>query len=150
MRTCALLLAAAAALAFAPAPFPRPARRVSDPNQEVLKKLQGTWITVTRIAGGGVMRNHTAVIAGDRVKYLLNGEVRTEWAITLDATKKPGVFDQRKVGGRVGLGEVMPGIYRLEGDTLTICYRQNGTERPANFDGSQRDNWLDVMKRQKP
>jgi uncharacterized protein (TIGR03067 family) len=153
MRTCALLLACAA-LAFAPAPFPR-ARRPADPNQALLKKIQGTWTTVSRTYGGRVMKGRgemTVVFSGDRVKYLVNGEVRTVWVITLDTTKKPIIFDRAKVDGKsnIGKGMILRGLCSLEGDTLTVCYRTGGTERPGDLERSRPGVWHHVMKRQKP
>src|SRR5262249_3791336 len=42
-------------------------------------------------------------------------------------------------------GQTTPGIYRLEGDTLTICYRAPGKGRPEEF--HDRQQWQLVLKR---
>ena len=149
MSCCAFL---ALALAFAPAPFPKPGKPAA--GQDDLKALQGTWSTVRRTSGGREVKSAgevTVVIAGSTLKYLVNGMVRTEWAITLDATKDPRVLDRTRIGGATK-GVVLRGIYRLDGDTLTICYRQRvgEAERPTSFAGSGIGVWVHVMKRQNP
>jgi uncharacterized protein (TIGR03067 family) len=114
-----LLLAVGLSLAFAPAPFPRPAKR--DPNKEDLKKIQGTW----QEPGGFVW-----VIRGSRLKFVVGGKTISEWQITLDAGKKPKQFD---LHWRAGSGQgVSPlGIYRLQGDVLTVCF--DDETRPTDF-----------------
>jgi uncharacterized protein (TIGR03067 family) len=150
MRACALLLAVVS-LAFAPAPFPKQ----GDPNKEDLKKMQGSWTTVRRTYGGKPMTGRgemTVVISGDRVKYLVDGMVRTEWIITLDAKKQPKIFDRKKVSG-AGAGQILRGVYRLEGDTLSTCYCQErgvSLERPTDLEGAKAGEWLHVMRRKKP
>jgi hypothetical protein len=42
----------------------------------------------------------------------------------------------------------MLGIYQLEGERLTICYRESGLERPTKFDNEEQ--WLLILRRQKP
>jgi uncharacterized protein (TIGR03067 family) len=150
--SCCVFLATALSLHFAPAPFPKPARPGA--GQDDLKALQGTWVSVRRTSGGREMKSAgatTVVIAGTNLKYLVGGMVRTEWVITLDTTKNPRILDRTKVGG-AGQGVVLRGIYRLDGDTLTICYRQRvgEAERPTDFTGAGAGVWLHVMKRQKP
>ena len=151
MRNHALVLAVAVlALGFAPAPFPKPPR--PDGAKEELKKLEGTWLVVRRTRQGSPVPQRgvtTVVIAGDRLQFIVDGMVRTEWTITLDVTKTPRVFDRTKVGKPPGV--VLRGIYRLEGDTLTLCYRQEGTaaQRPTDFDASKPGAWLQVSTRKK-
>jgi uncharacterized protein (TIGR03067 family) len=124
MRTLSLLLTAALALAAqaAPAPLPKP-----DSSKEDLKKLQGTWALVSR-RGEPTFQ---IVIAGNLMKFPHPDD---QWAITLDAKKKPKVWDS--TGVRAGLkGVIFRGIYRLKGDTLTLCNRQGAAERdrPTEF-----------------
>src|SRR5262249_41480150 len=138
-------------LGFAPAPFPKPAK--PGDTRDDLKKLQGVWTVVRRTVGGSPVKllGETSIeIAGDRLKYVIDGKVRTEWRVRVDAAKKRKVLDRTKVGGaRVGI--VLRGIYRLEGETFPLCYRQAVAEsqRPAGFDASQRGVWFAVAKRKK-
>jgi uncharacterized protein (TIGR03067 family) len=153
MRTYALLLlAAVVSLGFAPAPLPNPPR--PEPSKEDLKKMQGAWVRVVLSnqagAGGAVARDTTArvVIANNRMSYSVSGKVMSEWFITLDAKKAPKVFDNEAVG-REG---PYRGIYRLEGDTLTICSRPGSTEkdRPTNLAGPRPGVVLEVLVRERP
>ena len=44
----------------------------------------------------------------------------------------PAAIDVHGVHGP-NAGKTIPAIYKLEGDTLTICYNLLGTDRPAEF-----------------
>jgi uncharacterized protein (TIGR03067 family) len=110
--------------------------------------MQGAWDRVRiAVAGrpspaGGI----TAVITKDRLKWLADGRPMVVWALTLDAAKTPRAFDAVPIGQ----GEKPPtwrGIYRLQGDTLTICYHRS--KRPRDFTGSQPGVWVEVFKRPK-
>ena len=61
-----------------------------------LKELQGEWVVISR--NRGVTEGMSAVITGDRMKFLRNGQVMTEWVILLDVTKEPRVFDRKSAG----------------------------------------------------
>jgi uncharacterized protein (TIGR03067 family) len=141
----AILLAAALSLAYAPAPFPKP-----DPTKEEMKKLQGTWLKVRSVPAGLGENQGMLVFTAERMRYSVSGEMTGEYALTLNAKKKPKVFDFKGVGGLV-VGGVYRGIYRLDGDTLTICYvtSRNESDRPTDFDTNKGGVILSVYKRQK-
>jgi uncharacterized protein (TIGR03067 family) len=137
MRTTVLALAAtylALAAHAAPAPLPRP-----DPTKEDLKKMQGTWV---QVRPRGDIR---VEITEARIQWWTRGgSLMTEWAIKLDATRKPKALD----GAALGINMRWRAIYRLEGDTLTICYHTS--RRPAKFVSSPADRvWVEVFKRLK-
>src|ERR1700677_4805777 len=95
MRKFALLLVGTSlSLGFAHAPFPRP-----DRTQSALKMLQGEWVRVQNPAGGGPFpptADFRVVIADDRMKYSQDGTTFLyEYAITVDARKKPAVLDTK-------------------------------------------------------
>lgn len=158
-RAVSLLVAAVLSLAFAPAP---PYRPKPDPGKEDLKKMQGTWAVARRSVAGSVSRTDgqdmTVVIEGDRIRFLVKGEVRTEWAITLDPTKSPKVLDRTLVPGKGtvktanGTPIVHRGIYLLDGDTLRLSHSltQGSQARPSDFEGSGRNENMYVLKRLKP
>src|SRR5262245_17666113 len=115
-----LIAVAVSALAFAPAPLPRssPRKHASD-----LGKMQGTWDVVERSLGGrSVLHEPTQIrIQGDRLEFVVRGEVRSVWAVELGSWESPRRMDRRAVGGH---GGQMLGIYRFDGEQLTLCYSQ--------------------------
>src|SRR3954463_13989149 len=118
MRKSLFFLATAVlSLAFAPAPFPRPGKR-GDTNEGDLKKLQGAWV---RVQLGISMQpgpdNCAVTISGTRLQFPSKDDA---WTLTLVATKKPKQIDARRVSNQK---DVFQGVYRLEGDTLTVCWR---------------------------
>jgi uncharacterized protein (TIGR03067 family) len=50
----------------------------------------------------------------------------------VDPTKEPKHFDQRFTGGTIGPW-ISQGVYRLDGETLTICRGGVNVPRPADF-----------------
>jgi uncharacterized protein (TIGR03067 family) len=158
MRRALPLLAVLLSLAFAPAPPPRPR---PDPGKDDLKKMQGAWAVSRRtlngrdIAGGGDM---TVEIAGDRIRFLVGGERRTEWVVTMDATKTPRVLDRKRVASfgsaakaHKGKEVVARGIYRLDGDALWLSSASGPGDqaRPRDFEGKGSAETLYVLKRLK-
>ena len=77
---------------------------------------------------------------------VLVGEGDTTQDIILDASKTPKRFDLKDKNGRVRLG-----IYRLDGDTLTLIINTsaNNANRPAGFKGN-RSVQIEVLERPKP
>jgi uncharacterized protein (TIGR03067 family) len=144
MSRHALLLAAGLSLGFAPAPLPKP-----DASKVELKKMQGDWVRVSVTAGGDPVVRHDATrvaIAGDRIIYLQGAESVVEYLITLDAGKKPKVFDSQQVAPTASPGRVYPGVYTLEGDTLTVCFSDPGRARPGDLSVVP-GRYLEVFKR---
>jgi uncharacterized protein (TIGR03067 family) len=148
-KRAALLGAAGLALAFAPAPFPKP-----DPSKAELKRLQGTWVQTLCTRGGTPVAvasqgELTVVIAGDRMTYNAAGGGGSEWVITLDARTKHRIMDLTGVGRSAGNNFL--GVYRLQGDTLTLCSRlaTPPTTRPANLTDRQPGDWLEVFQRRR-
>jgi uncharacterized protein (TIGR03067 family) len=140
-----LLAAATLSLAFTPAPFPRPSR-----SKKELNLLQGEWVRIQTTLNGKPTQSGpmTVLIVGDRMTVLLPTRPRSDWRITLDATKDLKVFDFTGLPGPAK-GHAFPGVYRLEGDTLTICSSTKGaaSHRPTNLDGGGDSVLLQVFKR---
>jgi uncharacterized protein (TIGR03067 family) len=153
---CFLPLLAVLCLAFAPVPFPKPAK--PDPGKADLKKLQGTWAVSRRTINGADQTarssDMTVVITGDRIRFVVGGDPRTEWTFTLDPTKQPRLLDRSKVWGKgaANAGKTGPsyrGIYRLDGDVLQFVHSTGAgaLERPTDFEGKRRGETLYVLKR---
>jgi uncharacterized protein (TIGR03067 family) len=103
-----------------------------------LKKLQGKWY-VTRMEHGG-----KATPAKQLTELLLevsDGKMTTregaavkeeDAVVALDPRAKPAAIDLKVTSGP-DAGKVVKGIYKLEGDALTVCVAEPGKERPAAF-----------------
>jgi uncharacterized protein (TIGR03067 family) len=93
---------------------------------------------------------------------VIEGDKKTGWSdemgkkvnvqevtIKLDPTAKPKTVDKVITKGP-GKGETMLGIYKLEGDQLTICLAVGGKERPTEFAAPANGNAMVVVyKREK-
>jgi uncharacterized protein (TIGR03067 family) len=116
----ALLLLAVVCLAFAPAPFPRTRRPAP-----ALPTMEGSWagsramlVTATHVTFGGA----------DKPPYsrVVLGTVDDNAAFDLVALRGDDLW--------------WLGIYKVEGQKLTICYNETTRGRPTAFDGPGR--WL--------
>ncbi len=67
--------------------------------------------------------------------------------VLLDPTHVPNTIDF--LIDQPDAPKVCPGIYRLEGDTLTICFRPVRGTRPAGFVAVKRGEILDVYRRER-
>src|SRR5262245_8460500 len=120
MRTASLLLLAVLCLAFAPAPFRRP-DRVADPKDE-LRRLQGEWVRVSLHIDGKQSTGSTEMTVTDtRMQF---GGADDRWDISLDVRASPRRIDLVRTNDSKN---IFRGIYRLDGDSLTVCARQYGT-----------------------
>jgi uncharacterized protein (TIGR03067 family) len=133
---------------------PKPDRR-SD-----LEKMQGTWYRTHLTIHGEVQDEKPGEVKIEiKGTHLQFPTPEDSWTITLDPRRDPKWFDYR---GDIAPGNsrLLPsntstihrGIYRLEGDTLTICDVRNGDEkdRPTKFESKGGAVWLQVFKRQRP
>src|SRR5262245_56755224 len=110
----------------APAPKVAPKDDKAD-----LKKLEGEWKIESWIQfGNPVGADWTWTIKED--KYTLDqGTNLEEGTLKLDSKKDPPVMDLEITGGNCK-GKDQPGIYKLEGDKLTLCFAWPGeTDRPT-------------------
>jgi uncharacterized protein (TIGR03067 family) len=121
-----------------------------------LGQIQGTWRLVSRERDGkadpaeaikGVLVTHE----GDKFSFTgsASGSGAMKGTFKLDATKKPKAVDRMPADGPQK-GKTLPGIYRLEGDTLTICVSVEGKDRPTEFATKPNSGLvLAVFKREK-
>ena len=126
-----LILVAAVSLGFAPAPVYRPK---PETKQDDMQRMVGVWESVPATKG------YTMDIWSGRMVY--NGT--NSYALTLDPSARPPAFD---ISGNPGAaqGRMFTGIYKLEGDTLTLAYRESKLGRPADF----QQGIVEVYKRKK-
>src|SRR4051812_24143408 len=118
MRRYVLLLLSAAlwSLAFAPAPLPRPVKKTPG------LPIQGSWDQVGQ-------PTVTLVVTNDSLTYVNQGGAPSAYGFRCDAAGSPRTYDLLH-NGRVAY----VGIYRIEGETLTLYYRSAGQPRPASYE----------------
>ena len=112
----------------------------ADAAADALKKLEGTYTVVSAVKSGDKLPEEEAkkmkvVIAGDKLTISM-GEGQSETAgIKVDPSKTPAWIDIIPPGNP-GKDEPVAGIYKLEGDTLTICFNKGESkEHPKDFSG---------------
>jgi uncharacterized protein (TIGR03067 family) len=136
-------------LGLAPAPV---FRGKPETSKDELKALQGEWECVRYSLKGAAFSSHgggtTAVFSGARQSRLHEGTLTARWVVVLDPSKEPKWMDLKSENVP---GQTLSGIYRLDGDTLIVAFRNkaDATERPKDF----RENPLmsiEVFRRKKP
>jgi uncharacterized protein (TIGR03067 family) len=94
-------------------------------------RLQGEWVVVSAELDGKEtkgLQGRKLVVKGDA----WTAPTGTEFKFKIDAAKSPKRLD---LTADLGGGEqTWPGIYKIEGDTLTFCRSQGpGGERPTEM-----------------
>jgi uncharacterized protein (TIGR03067 family) len=123
--------------------------------EKEFEKLQGDWVAVREQHGGFTIELYdgkgvppiATTIKGD--KRIVTRPVQATHTLMLNPTAELKEIDQKCIEGR-NKGTVFLGIYKLEGDTLTICTNSGGKERPQAFTAEKPGIWLYVYKRVKP
>jgi uncharacterized protein (TIGR03067 family) len=115
--------------------------------------IDGKW-TVESVTRDG--KKDDAFTGASRVhesgKYTMKGAEgktlpTTEGMFTVDADKK--AFDMKPTGGRYK-DKTLLGIYKVDGDTLTIAFAEPGKDRPKEFTSKEGNGVVvAVMKKAK-
>jgi len=126
-----------------------------DAAKNELKKLEGTWATVSIEAAGQKLTDEdkikTRKLTMKGEKYTLKvGDETVQGTIEINPTKKPKTIDVKPDSGS-NKGKTLLGIYELDGDNLKICLAAPGKERPTAFGTAPEiGQQLVVYKREKP
>ena len=100
-----------------------------------VEKFQGKW-TVASIEENGKpapadeLGKLDVTIKGDLFTVKIKDEGNKEMTIKLDPTQKPATIDLVPKNTK---DKTVLGIYKLDGDTLTICGTEEKKERPTEF-----------------
>jgi uncharacterized protein (TIGR03067 family) len=142
MKWRVLMLVAAGALVAADAK--------EDAATKDREKMQGTWKVASATKGGKQaaaerLKEMRLVVQGDKMT-VRDGTRDEEATFTLAPDQKPPAMDIKPRGaGR----KTILGVYRFEGDALTMCWSREG-ERPREFASKEgSDAILLVLKREK-
>ncbi len=132
-----------------------PLARADDATEE-LAKFQGTWQLISAETDGKALAKEqagriTVTIAGDTHTVRFGDQVVAKGVkFAVDPSKSPKEVTDTVTEGPAK-GQILKGIYWIEGDTLTSCVAPDGEVRPNEFSapsGSRRT--LRVFRRAKP
>jgi uncharacterized protein (TIGR03067 family) len=129
-----------------------------DPKDAVKKeydKFEGTW----RMESVTVDGKPSPIEAFAEFRMTLKGEKfttvtaegKTDGTYKVDPSKSPKTIDITFIGGQLD-GQTMLGVYKLDGDTYTVClHAGGGKERPKELASKPGSGLvLEVLKRVKP
>jgi uncharacterized protein (TIGR03067 family) len=140
LKHAAMGLAVAALVVVGPS-----VRSAEDKDGGDLKKLEGKW-TAKSGDGGKV----TYTFKGKKLKIEAPSR---EYAmtVTLDAAAKPEKTIDFKIDEAPddAKGKTSKGIYKIDGEKLTICTSAPGKDRPKEFAQVEDESYLFAMKKQK-
>jgi uncharacterized protein (TIGR03067 family) len=146
MRIAAGLLAVILACVVVLLLLRRPGAAPAPPPQSDRQLLQGTW-RMRQVEAGGVLLDpgFRWIFAGDQCTLTDNlGQPLIATQFQLDATRTP-----KEITLRPQQGGIWPGIYLLDGDSLTLCLNQGGPQRPTTFTTQAGDSlFLYVLERE--
>ena len=113
-----------------------------------IKKLQGTWQMVSTEENGKPqpdtdVKKIKLVITGNKFRF--QGD-QGEGTLTVNATKKLKTFDAKvEFFGKTCKGL---GIFKIEGDTLTVCFAQSPVDPRIHHGAHRKESF--VLKRVHP
>jgi len=145
------MLAAIVAVSLAVSPaFAAEEKELSEAAQKELKQFQGKWKAVKVIEDGREQEpkmgdQDVFIEFKDRKFHLGDKEVFSVSALDPSTTPKCLDFTSVVDMGELTKGKVYEGIYKLDGDTLTLAlYIGEGQKRPDKFE-SEKDSKIVVV-----
>jgi uncharacterized protein (TIGR03067 family) len=127
-----------------------------DDAKKELKALQGTWKAVALEAGGkplpkDAIPDFTLIIGAEGKSTGKMAKSEYSATITVDPKKDPKTLDNLHESGDQK-GKKQYGVYKLEGDKLTVCITAPGVaeaDRPKDFTTKDTSNVVFVFERVK-
>ena len=122
--------------------------------EKEVRKFQGTWTFESCEAGGqklpaDALKGLILTFEGDKHTVKKGDEVIQIGTQKLDPSKSPKAIDVTMTGGP-NKGQVMLGIYEIDGDTLKVCFDPQGKKRPTEFKSAPgSENFVNIHKRVK-
>ena len=123
-------------------------------DKDDLKKFEGNWtIASWRQYGRDIDQEQLDTakweVKGDKYTFEMGGN-QEEGKLKVDGSKKPATLDLDITSGN-DKGKGQPGIYKIDGDTITVCMAApGGKDRPKDFTSTEDDMQILVtMKRKK-
>jgi arylsulfatase A len=112
-------------------------RKAARQSRRELDRHQGVWRAVSSVREGkdgppDVIRSIVRTVEGDHVTWSRDGKAFAGTTIELDPAADPPALDVLPDGGRAR-GRRVLGIYKLDGNTLTIAMADPGGPRPTSF-----------------
>jgi uncharacterized protein (TIGR03067 family) len=124
----------------------------ADARAQEEQRLQGTWTATAVEITGMVLPNDfdlRLVFKGNVATFHLNGNVILAATARLEPEFTTKLIDLTFTQGEQK-GQTWAGIYRLEGDTFTLCLMLREKERPSEFASRADSNTaLVVFKRER-
>ena len=117
-----------------------------------LNAMQGTWMRVAMEVEGQPFPldpavEWTATYKGDLLTLAKGGKpYQANSIVTLDPGRTPKAVNTWSAEGDTK-DQTWPGIYKLAGDTMTICFARPGEGRPTEFSTKAGGYLLAVYKR---
>jgi uncharacterized protein (TIGR03067 family) len=130
-----------------------PVRGADDKDKDE-KAVQGVWLYESMEWNGKKIpveqiKESTITIEGDKFTIKRGKEVAQVGTLKYGSIKSQKTFDVTVTEGE-GKGTVMLGIYKIDGDSITVCMNYSGTERPTAYKtAEQSESVLVTAKRAK-
>jgi uncharacterized protein (TIGR03067 family) len=131
-----------------------PVRGADEKDDKDAKALQGVWAYESMEWNGkkipaDQIKESTLTIDGNKFTVKRGKEVAQAGTIKFDSIKSQKTFDVTVTEGE-GKGSIMLGIYKIDGDTITVCLSYTGTVRPTEYKtAEQSDSVVVTAKRVK-
>lgn len=110
-------------------------------DKDSLKKFQGTWQVAEHEHGGKKspakeLANLTLEVTEAKAIVRDGIDLKEQNKITHLKTGKPNEIDLQVVAGP-DLDKVIKGIWKVDGDTLTVCIAEPSKDRPKTFEAKE-------------